>query len=225
MGESQQHWLDRNRPPRVQITYDVETGGAIKSAELPFIMGVLADLAPGAPKGPVTLKQKKFVEIDRDNIFDVLQSANPKISFRAENKLEQDGQPLGVALQFGKLELSAEERGGIIGEIVKQVELAQKQDPMVMFEPISVICQVPKLRELLEARLRLRDLLTKLDGNDDLDTELRNAINDADKRKQLRADLGLPAEQAAAAEAAPAAKGKGKGKADEGAGPAEEPNS
>jgi type VI secretion system protein ImpB len=79
MPESIQHWLDRNRPPRVQITYDVETAGAIQKKELPLVVGILADLS-GKPVTPLPkLKDRKFVEIDRDNFKDILKSTSPHL--------------------------------------------------------------------------------------------------------------------------------------------------
>src|SRR5437868_15219002 len=100
MAESTQHKLDRVRPPRVQITYDVETGGAIEKRELPFVMGVLADLSgkPSEPLPPV--KDRKFVYIDRDNFNDVMSAIGPRLAIRVENRLQADGDPLNVELKF-----------------------------------------------------------------------------------------------------------------------------
>ena len=78
MAESTQHKLDRIRPPRVQITYDVEVGDAIEMKELPFVVGVLADLAGKPAEEPPKLKERKFVEIDRDNFNDVMESIAPR---------------------------------------------------------------------------------------------------------------------------------------------------
>ena len=89
--ESTQHKLDRVRPPRVQITYDVETGGAIEMKELPFVLGVMSDLS-GKPDQPLpALKdpKRKFVEIDRDNFNDVMKGMAPRLAYKVDNKIDQ----------------------------------------------------------------------------------------------------------------------------------------
>lgn len=104
MPESTQHKLDRIRPPRVQITYDVEIGGAIEKKELPLVIGVLADLS-GKPDAPLPkLKERGFVEIDRDNFNDVLASIAPRVAFAVENKLAKDGSYLNTELRFRSMD-------------------------------------------------------------------------------------------------------------------------
>lgn len=160
MPESTQHKLDRIRPPRVQITYDVETGGAIQKKELPLVVGILADLS-GKPDTPLPrLKDRKFVEIDRDNFNDVLKAAAPRLAVRVDNKLAKDGSKLNVELRF------------------------QHMDD---FNPLAIVKQVKALNSLLEARGRLNDLLAKLDGNDDLDATLQKVIQDTEGLKQIKA--------------------------------------
>jgi type VI secretion system protein ImpB len=163
MSESTQHVLNRVRPPRVRITYDVEIGGAIESKELPFIVGILADLS-GQPDKPLPrLKDRKFVEIDRDNFDDVLGAIGPRLAVRVPNKLQPgSGQMMNVELNFASME---------------------------DFEPVSVVKQMAPLRELYEARNRLRDLLAKLDGNDDLDAILTGLLSDAAQQAKLREEL------------------------------------
>ena len=162
MPESLQHKLDRVRPPRVQITYDVETGGAIQKKELPFVVGVLADLS-GKPAEPLAkLKERKFVEIDRDNFGDVLASTRPRLAFQVNNVLGGSAEKLNVELAF---------------------------ENMDDFGPLSVIEQVPALRKLFDARQRLSDLLAKLDGNDSLDSVLTEAGRDADGLKTIKLAL------------------------------------
>src|SRR5579862_8020171 len=100
MPESLQHKLDRVRPPRVQITYDVELGGAIQKKELPFVMGILADLYGKPTEAPPPLKERKFVEIDRDNFNDVLASVSPRLALQVENKLSSSGGQTSVELKF-----------------------------------------------------------------------------------------------------------------------------
>jgi type VI secretion system protein ImpB len=163
MNESTQHVLTRVRPPRVKITYDVEVGNAIQKKELPFIVGILADLS-GKPEQPLPkLKERKFVEIDRDNFDDVLEAIGPRLAFRVENKLQPgSGDMFNILLKFEKME---------------------------DFSPVSVVKQIAPLKELYEARNRLRDLLAKLDGNDDLDAVLTGIVADTAQQAKLREEL------------------------------------
>ncbi len=163
MPESTQHKLDRVRPPRVQITYDVEIGGAIQKKDLPLVVGILADLS-GKPENPLPpLKERKFVEIDRDNFNDVMASIAPRVVVSAENKLVKDGDRLNVALTFRHID---------------------------DFNPLNVVKQVEALRKLYEARQHLSDLLAKLDGNDYLDSLLKEAARKPDELKQITAAAG-----------------------------------
>ena len=168
-SESTQHKLDRVRKPRVHITYDVETGGAIEMKELPFVVGVLADLT-GQPlvddEGKkIAVKNRKFVNIDRDNFNGVLSGAKPAVNLRVGNKLsgEEDAQ-LNVALQFRSMD---------------------------DFEPEQVVRQVEPLRKMLEARQRLTDLKSKLDGNDRLEEMLGKVLNDEGNQTQLKDAIGI----------------------------------
>jgi len=160
MAESIQHKLDRVRPPRVQITYDVETGGAIQKRELPLIVGILADLAGKPAESPEPLKNRGFVEIDRDNFNDVMQSITPRLAFQTENAIAKDGSKLNVELHFQHID---------------------------DFEPVNVIKQVSPLKKLFEARQRLTDLLTKLDGNDELDKLLQEIVQNTEGLNELKA--------------------------------------
>jgi type VI secretion system protein ImpB len=168
-SESTQHKLDRVRKPRVHITYDVETGGAIEMKELPFVVGVLADLT-GQPMlddegKKVQVKNRKFVNIDRDNFHDVLAGAKPSVNLRVTNKLSnEEGAQLNASLQFRHLD---------------------------DFEPEKVVRQVEPLRKLLEARQRLTDLKSKLDGNDRLEELLTKVLNNPDEQSQLKDAIGV----------------------------------
>jgi type VI secretion system protein ImpB len=160
MPESLQHKLDRIRPPRVQITYDVEIGGAIQKKELPLVMGILADLS-GKPEQPLAkLKDRKFVEIDRDNFNDVLKSITPRVVASVDNKLTKDGGKTSVDLKF------------------------QSMDD---FSPLQIVMHVESLRKLFESRQKLNDLLAKLDGNDTLDSMLQQVVANPEEMKQLKA--------------------------------------
>lgn len=165
MAESTQHILDRIRPPRVQITYDVEIGGAIEKKEIPFVVGVLADLS-GMPEAPLPrLKDRKFVEIDRDNFSDVMASISPHLTFRVANKLANDGSATGVELRF------------------KNVD---------DFAPLSIIENVAALKQIFEVRGRLNDLVSKLDGNDALDEKLQDLLKQPESLKLLKASGDQP---------------------------------
>ncbi|HTO69758.1 MAG TPA: type VI secretion system contractile sheath small subunit [Myxococcota bacterium] len=159
----------RVRPPRVHITYEVETGGAMVLKEIPFVMGVLADLSGQPAEALPKLKDRKFVEIDRDNFDDVLKSAKPRLALRVDNTLKGDGSELALELNFQKL---------------------------ADFRPENVVKQVAPLAKLQEVRNQLKDLLGRLEGNDRLE-ELLNAISDnASVRDKLKGVLVTEGEKA-----------------------------
>ena len=162
--ESLQHKIDRVRPPRIQITYDVEIGDAIELKELPFVVGVMGDFV-GKPDEPLApLKNRKFVEIDPDNFNQVMEGMKPRLAFNVDNKLQNDGSKVGVELKFTNIE---------------------------DFEPDNVVQQVEPLRKLVEARQKLSDLLSKMDGNEKLENILNDILANEDKQKQLSDSLGL----------------------------------
>ena len=162
-SESLQHKLDRVRRPRVQITYDVETGGAMQKIELPFVVGVMADLS-GQPKDPLKpMKDRKFTMIDRDNFNDVLNRSAPRVAMKVENKLTDQEGKLGVELNFKSME---------------------------DFEPAKVAAQVPALKEMLDMRHRLTQLMTKMEGNDKLEAMLADVLNNTEKAKAIQTELG-----------------------------------
>ena len=162
MANGTQKKLERVRPPRVSITYEVETGGAIEMKELPFVMGVLADLS-GNPAQPLPrLKERKFVEVNPDNFDTVLKSAQPRLQFTTDNKLNPDGSKIAVELKFESLD---------------------------DFSPDKVAEQVKPLRELLELRSKLADLRGRLQGNDKLEEILQQTLNDAESMRKLRAEI------------------------------------
>ncbi len=162
--ESLQHTLDRVRAPRVQITYDVEVGDSIEMKEIPFVVGVLGDLS-GKPDEPLPkLKDRKFVEIDRDNFDTVLAGMKPRLAFKADNKLTDDDSKIAVELRFKS---------------------------MADFHPERVAEQITPVRKLVEARKKLSDLLNKLDGNDRLDELLQEVISSTDTLEKLGAESGV----------------------------------
>src|SRR5262249_17548367 len=154
MAESLQHKLDRVRRPRVQITYDVETGGAMKKVELPFVVGVLADLS-GQPKEALRpFKERKAVAIDRDNFNDVLTKAGPRLAMRVPNMLSDPNSKIAVELNFKHID---------------------------DFEPARVAEQIEPLRQLLGMRQELSQLLNRMEGNDKLEQLLADVLANTEK--------------------------------------------
>ncbi|HFQ9135084.1 TPA: type VI secretion system contractile sheath small subunit [Pseudomonas aeruginosa] len=160
MAESTQHKLDRVRPPRVQITYDVEIGNAIEKKELPLVVGILADLSGKPDTPPAKLVERRFVDIDRDNFNEILSSISPRATLQVDNTISGDDSKLNVELRFNHIE---------------------------DFDPVNLVKQVVPLRRLFEARQRLRDLLTKLDGNDDLDQLLQDVVSNTEGLQEIKA--------------------------------------
>lgn len=166
-----QHLLSKIRPPRVQITYDVEIGDAIEMKELPFVVGVIADLSgdrdPDAPLPAV--KNRKFAEIDRDNFNEIMLKQNTRLAFQVPNMLANDGTELNLLMHFKSIE---------------------------DFDPVNVIQQIPAMATLYETRSKLKDLLSKLDGNDTLDALLTDVLTNTTSQTQLKQalNLGAPAQ-------------------------------
>jgi type VI secretion system protein ImpB len=164
MAESLQHKLDRVRRPRVQITYDVETNGAMQKTELPFVVGVMADLS-GQPKEALRpLKERKFSLIDRDNFNEILAKAAPRLAMKVEDRLTGKDQKLAVELNFNQLD---------------------------DFEPARVAEQIGPLRELLQMRQQLTQLLSKLEGNDKLEKLLTDVMTNTEKAMELAKQMGV----------------------------------
>jgi type VI secretion system protein ImpB len=158
--DSVQKRLEKVRPPRVQLTYDVEVGDAIEHKEIPFAVGVLGDFTGKQdPDKPLSkLKDRKFVKVDLDNFDDVMKGMAPAASYRVKNKLGEDGGEFAVNLKFEQLE---------------------------DFRPEAVVQQVDPLRKLLDARTKLSDLRNKLAGNDKLEDILDDVLKNTDKLAKL----------------------------------------
>ncbi|MBE3024320.1 type VI secretion system contractile sheath small subunit [Janthinobacterium sp. BJB1] len=156
--ESVQKRLQKVRPPRVQMTYDVEIGDAIENKELPFVMGVVGDFGGNSEVEQKRLKDRKFIGIDRDNFDEVLKGVEPRAAFGVSNELSDEGGLLRVDLRFKSLN---------------------------DFRPEAVVEQVAPLRRLLEARTKLADLRNKLAGNDKLEDILNDVLNSTEKLAQL----------------------------------------
>ncbi|MEL6110010.1 MAG: type VI secretion system contractile sheath small subunit [Planctomycetota bacterium] len=164
MAESQQQKLNRVRKPRVHITYEVETEGAQVVKELPFVVGVMGDFSGDPTSKLKPLKDRKFIQIDRDNFDDVLQRMTPGLNMRVENTLAGDGSEMSVNLEFNSME---------------------------DFEPAKVVEQVEPLKKLMETRDKLRDLATKIDRSDDLENVLEQVLSNSEQLKQLSGELGV----------------------------------
>ena len=173
--ESTQQKLSRVRPPRVHITYDVEIGDAIEQKDIPFVVGVLGDFSGQPAEQLPRLKDRKLIEIDRDNFDQVLAGMKPRLAYRVENTLAGDGSKLNIELRFNSLE---------------------------EFEPDQVVQQIEPLRKLIEARRKLSDLLSKMDGNDRLEELLQEIIQNTGQQQQLSHALGLDTPSGADAGAA-----------------------
>jgi type VI secretion system protein ImpB len=164
MAESIHNKLKRVRKPRVHITYDVETNGAVAKKEIPFVMGVMGDYSGDNTKDKKALKDRKFSQIDRDNFNDIMAKTAPKLDLKVENTLADDGSEMSVALDFNHME---------------------------DFEPHKIVDQVEPLKKLLETRDRLRDLLSKADRSEELEDLLENILNNTEALSSLSGELGV----------------------------------
>ncbi|MGH7158645.1 MAG: type VI secretion system contractile sheath small subunit [Acetobacteraceae bacterium] len=164
MSASVHEKLNRVRKPRVHITYDVETEGAMVERELPFVVGVLGDFSgdPTQPLRPLT--DRKFVQIDRDNFNDVMARMTPGLKMRVDNKLDDAGGQMAVDLKFNAME---------------------------DFEPARVAEQIPALKALMETRNKLRDLMSKVDRSEELESLLEQVLKNEAELKSLSGQLGL----------------------------------
>lgn len=156
--------LERVRKPRVHITYEVETGGAAVKKELPFVVGVLGDFSGNPTQALKPLKDRKFVQIDRDNFNEVMAKIAPELNMKVENTLSKEGGEMAVTLKFNSLE---------------------------DFEPGRIVDQVEPLKKLLETRNKLNDLLSKADRSEKLETILEDVLKNSDQLDKLKGELGL----------------------------------
>ncbi len=159
--ESVQKRLQKVRPPRVQLTYDVEKGDAVEQKEIPFVAGVLGDFAGQSETPQGKLRDRKFVSVDLDNFDDVMEALAPRAAFRVKNRLSEEGGELGVDLTFNEFE---------------------------DFRPESVVQQVEPLRKLMEARSKLADLRNKLAGNEKLEDLLAEVLQSTEQLEAIGAE-------------------------------------
>jgi type VI secretion system protein ImpB len=163
-NESVHDKLDRVRKPRVHITFQVETEGAVVEKELPFVVGVLGDFSGNNPTEPLKpLRDRKFTQIDRDNFNDVMSRMTPGVNIKVANTLKGDGSELPIQLKFGSMD---------------------------DFDPAKIAQQVEPLKKLIETRDKLRDLLTKVDRSEDLENLLDQVLQNTEQLKALSGQLG-----------------------------------
>jgi type VI secretion system protein ImpB len=164
MSSSIHDKLNRVRKPRVHITYEVETEGAQVLKELPFVVGIMGDFS-GDPTTPLRpLVDRKFTQIDRDNFNDVMANMAPGLNLKVDNKLADDGTQMSVDLKFKSID---------------------------DFEPARVAQQVPALAALLQTREKLRDLMSKADRSQELETLLEQVLRSEEELKTLSGELGI----------------------------------
>jgi type VI secretion system protein ImpB len=164
MSRSIHEDLERVRKPRVHIKYQVETDGALIERELPFVVGVMGDFS-GNPTAPKTaLKDRKFINIDQDNFDSVMERIGPELNIKVTNTLKGDGSEMPVSVKFKSMD---------------------------DFEPARVAEQVPALKKLIDARNKLRDLMSKVDRSDELEGLLEEVLQKEDQLKRLASDLGI----------------------------------
>ena len=166
MNESTQQKLKRVRKPRVHITYDVETEGAEVKRELPFVVGVMGDFSGDPPSPLKPLKERSFVQVDRDNFNDVMKSMNVGLNLKVDNTIQDDGSELAIDLKF------------------------QSMDD---FSPINIVDQVEPLRKLYETRNKLKELQTKIERSDELQDVLEDVLQSTENLQQVANDLGIGA--------------------------------
>ena len=164
MADSSQQRLGRVRPPRVQITYDVEDGGATTTRELPLVAGVVSDLS-GDGDDPVEYAQREFVEVEQGGVDNLMKRIAPTLKFTVADEISgEEDKEIGVDLRFESIE---------------------------DFSPMGVAAQIPQTAKLLDARRQLADLYGKIESNEKLDGILGEILADDEKQAQLRSELGL----------------------------------
>ena len=173
MSNSGQKFIRRNRAPRVQIEYDVETYGSEKKVELPFVVGVMADLAGNQVDPPAKLEDRKFLEFDHDNFDSRLRAMKPRVATSVANKLTGEGS-IGIELIYKSMD---------------------------DFSPAAIARNVEPLRKLLEARQRLSDLIAYMDGRGEAEKLIAAGLREPEKLRELVATLSKTEPGAAEPEA------------------------
>jgi type VI secretion system protein ImpB len=164
MSDSIHDKLKRVRKPRVHITYDLETNGTVVEKEIPFVMGVMGDYSGDNTDSKKPLKERKFSQIDRDNFNEIMSKVNPQLRMKVENLLEGDGSEMSVNLDFKNME---------------------------DFEPHRIVEQLEPLKKLMDTRNKLRDLLTKADRSEELESILEDVLSNTNALSSLSSELGI----------------------------------
>ena len=163
MSDSIHDKLKKVRKPRVHITYDVDTNGAVQEKELPFVMGVMGDYSGDNTDNKKPLKDRKFSQIDRDNFNEVMNNISPQLNLKVDNTLQEDGSQMSVNLDFKSMD---------------------------DFEPQNIVDKVEPLKKLMDTRNKLRDLLSKADRSEDLEKLLEDVLSSTDALSSLQNELG-----------------------------------
>lgn len=158
MSTNIQHKLKNIRPPRVQITYDLQVEGGLKPKDLPFVIGVVSNLSGHKNKKPQKIKHCQFLTIEKENFNSTMQKISPEISFQVENTLKKDGSTLPVNLNMNS---------------------------MADFTPGKIAENHPTLSKLLDVRKKLLDLQSKVDSNESLELILKKLVNNKNALKKL----------------------------------------
>lgn len=156
--------IEKIRKPRVQISYELEENGASVKKEIPFVMGVMGDYSGHGEAGQVPLKQKKFIEVDGENFNQVMQKMAPELRLKVDNKLANDDSQLALELKFNTMD---------------------------DFEPDKIAEQVAPLKKLLDTRTQLREMLSKADRSDKLESILEKVLQNHDELKQFSEQLNV----------------------------------
>lgn len=168
MSDSIHDKLKKVRKPRVHITYDVDTNGAVQEKELPFVMGVMGDYSGDNTENKKPLKDRKFSQIDRDNFNEVMNNISPQLNLKVDNTLQEDGSQMSVNLDFKSMD---------------------------DFEPQNIVDKVEPLKKLMDTRNKLRDLLSKADRSEDLEKLLEDVLSSTDALSSLQNELGKDEEK------------------------------
>lgn len=160
--ESVQKKLQRIRPPRVQLTYDVEVGDGKEIKELPFVVGILGDFSAASKLEKAKLKDKKFINVDLENIDEVIESLAPRANFQVKNTLTEESGNMSIDLTFKSMD---------------------------DFRPENVAQQVEPLKKMVIARERLTDLRNKISNNEHLEDLLDEVLQNTDQVRKLSAEV------------------------------------
>lgn len=164
MSDSVHQKLKRVRKPRVHITYDVETNGATETKEIPYVVGVLGDFSGDSDVAKKSLKDRRFIDLKKDKFDQVMARLEPGVKMKVDDVLSgEEGKQMAVDLKFRSME---------------------------DFEPDRIVEQVEPLRNLMERRNQLRDLMAKADGSEELESLLEQILNDESKMGELKSQLG-----------------------------------